>query len=229
MLTVPWLNRGIKWRETSFKTFNTQADFEKVLFPTFAFNDSKGFLQATKWLCQRTSIGNIAEYSPFVHSQGAEWYTHLHLPPTVIGKSFTLFNLLLTYSDGTTAWIRISRGRLRTNVSDEIWSIIRGAEGWLLHSGKCTCWVVAHYNYLKALEKVGVLCPELDHKKSILELVERMKTVDYGEPFNACIKCSEANINSKLQDAIKVGSAFIGVSISESLKCGEQERLRKRL
>lgn len=222
----PWF---IKWRETSFKTFSTQADFEKVLFPTFAFNDSEGFLQATKWLCQRTSVGNIAEYNPFVHSHGTQWYLHLHLPPTVICKSPTFSYLLLTYTDGKTAWVRIARSRLRTKVSNEIWSIIRGEDGWLLHSDKCTCWVVAHYNYLKALEKAGVLCPELDHKKSIMELVERMKTVEYDEPLNACIKCSKANITRNLQEAIHVGSTCKGVSIPESMKCDKQERRRKWL
>ncbi|KAK7729229.1 urea permease [Diaporthe eres] len=131
----------LKWRETSFATFNTQTDFEKVLFPTFAFEDSKGFRLATKWLCQRTSVGNIAEYSPMVHSQGTQ-------------------------------------------------------------CDKCACWVVAHYNYLKALEEAGVLCPELDHKKTIMELVKRMKTVEYEEPLNACMKCSKANITSHLGEAI---------------------------
>lgn len=79
----PWF---LKWRETSFMTFNTQADFEKVLFPTFAFEDPKGFRFATKWLCQNTSVGNIAEYSPLVHSQGTRWYLHLHLPAEVMCK-----------------------------------------------------------------------------------------------------------------------------------------------
>lgn len=72
------------WRESNFATLNTQADFEKVLFPTFAFRDEEGFRDATKWLCQRTSVGNIQEYSPFVHGQGTQWYLHLHLPKDVI-------------------------------------------------------------------------------------------------------------------------------------------------
>lgn len=79
----------LKWREANFPAFNTQVDFEKLLFPTFAFDDSPGFRLATKWLCQNTSIGNISEYSPFVHSQGTEWYLHLRLPAGVMCKSFT--------------------------------------------------------------------------------------------------------------------------------------------
>lgn len=83
----------LKWRETSFATFNTQIDFEKVIFPTFAFGDTKGFQLATKWLCQRTSVGNIAEYSPLVHSQGTQWYLHLHLPARVMGKFSAFFGI----------------------------------------------------------------------------------------------------------------------------------------
>lgn len=83
----------LKWRETSFATFNTQTDFEKVIFPTFAFGDTKGFQLATKWLCQRTSVGNIAEYSPLVHSQGTQWYLHLHLPARVMGKFSAFFGI----------------------------------------------------------------------------------------------------------------------------------------
>ncbi|KAL2279645.1 hypothetical protein FJTKL_13327 [Diaporthe vaccinii] len=181
----------LKWREASFATLNTQTDFEKVLFPTFAFEDSKGFSLATKWLCQRTSVGNIAEYSPLVHSQGTQWKA---------------------------AQIRIARSQLRVQVSDKVWSVIRGHDGWLLHSDKCACWVVAHYNYLKALEKAGVLCPELDHKKTIMELVNLMKTVEYEEPLNACMKCSNANITSHLDEAFRIGSIFKGITIAESLK-----------
>lgn len=85
----------LKWRETSFATFNTQADFEKVIFPTFAFEDSRGFRLATKWLCLRTSVGNIGEYSPLVHSQGTQWYLHLHLPARVMCKFSAFFGIHL--------------------------------------------------------------------------------------------------------------------------------------
>lgn len=91
-MVKPWF---LKWRETSFATFNTQADFEKVIFPTFAFEDSEGFCLATKWLCQRTSVGNIAEYSPLVHSQGTQWYLHLHLPAGVMCKFSAFFGIPL--------------------------------------------------------------------------------------------------------------------------------------
>ncbi|KAG6355781.1 hypothetical protein INS49_003747 [Diaporthe citri] len=128
----------LRWRETSFATFNTQTDFEKVIFPTFAFEDSKGF-------------GSRDEMAV----------------PENQSK------------------IRTMRNQLRVKVSDKIWSVIRGHDGWLLHSDKCACWVVAHYNYLKALEKAGVLCPELDRRKTIMELVELMETVEYEEPLNA--------------------------------------------
>lgn len=77
---------------------------------------------------------------------------------------------------------------------------------------------MAHYNYLKALEEAGVLCPELDHKKTIMELVKRMKTVEYEEPLNACMKCSKANITSHLGEAIGVGSVFQGITIADSLR-----------
>lgn len=87
-----------------------------------------------------------------------------------------------------------------------------------MHSDKCACWVVAHYNYLKALEEAGVLCPELDHKKTIMELVKLMETVEYEEPLNACVKCSNANITSHLDEAIRVGRSFKGISIDESLR-----------
>lgn len=85
-----------------------------------------------------------------------------------------------------------------------------------MHSDKCACWVVAHYNYLKALKKANVLRPELNHKLSILELVECMKTVEYEEPLDACMKCSAANITSNLRKAIHIGSKFDGVPITES-------------
>lgn len=221
----PWF---LKWRETSFMTFNTQADFEKVLFPTFAFEDPKGFRFATKWLCQNTSVGQIAEYSPLVHSQGAQWYLHLHLPPEVMCKFPRFLGLPLTYTDRKVARIRVARSQLRTKVSDQVWSLIRGHDGWLLHSDKCACWVVAHYNYLKALEKARVLCPELDHKLSILELVERMKTVQYEEPLDACMKCSNANIESHLRAAIHIGSKFDGVPMPELPQCDKKKKIREK-
>jgi len=77
----PWF---LEWRETTFATFRTPDDFRKVLFPTFAFLDPKGFCHATKWLCQNTSVGNIEEYSPLVHGQKTQWYLHLHLPKDVM-------------------------------------------------------------------------------------------------------------------------------------------------
>lgn len=83
----------LKWREANFPAFNTQVDFEKLLFPTLAFDDSLGFRLATKWLGQNTSIGNISEYSPFVHSQGTEWYLHLRLPAGVMCKSSTFLKI----------------------------------------------------------------------------------------------------------------------------------------
>lgn len=62
-----------------------------------------------------------------------------------------------------------------------------------------------------------MLCPELDHKKTIMELVERMETVEYEEPLNACVKCSNANITTNLRAAIQVGSAYEGINIPHSL------------
>lgn len=91
LLLKPWF---LKWREINFKAFKTQADFEKVLFPTFAFNDQVGFRRAIKWLCQRTSVGNIAEYSPLVNRQGTSWYLHLHLPPELMCKFFAPFGVV---------------------------------------------------------------------------------------------------------------------------------------
>lgn len=77
---------------------------------------------------------------------------------------------------------------------------------------------MAHYNYLKALQKAGVLCPELDHKKNIMELVKLMEKVEYEEPLNACVKCSNANVTSHLGEAIRVASNFKGITIIESLR-----------
>lgn len=87
---------------------------------------------------------------------------------------------------------------------------------------------MAHYNYLKALKKADVLCPELNHKLSILELVERMKTVKYEEPLDACVKCSNASVTSRLRGAIYIGSKFDGVSIPESPQCEKQTKLREK-
>ncbi|KAL1846477.1 hypothetical protein Daus18300_014247 [Diaporthe australafricana] len=188
----PWYR---VWRRTTFATFNTQADFEKTLFPTFAFKDEEGSRYATKWLCQNTSVGNIAEYSPLVHTQGTQWYLHLHLPREVISR------------------LRVRRSLLRAKVSEEIWSIVRGPRGWLSASGNCCCWVVAQYNYLEALQKAGVLCPELDRKKTIMELVECIKTVEYREPLNPCLKCTNANITQSLQMVIKTASNFDGMNL----------------
>ncbi|KAK2614790.1 hypothetical protein N8I77_001592 [Diaporthe amygdali] len=185
----------LKWRETNFQTFNTQADFEKALFPTFAFDDANGFASATKWLCQKTSVGNIAEYSPFVHSQATQWYLHLHLPKEIISQ------------------IRIARSQLRVRVSQEIWSIIRSSRGWLSNSKRCACWVVAHYKYLEALKNAEVLCPELDRKKSVAELVKCIRAVEYEEPLNACLQCSNANIGQHLSMAIRAGLDFEGLCL----------------
>lgn len=211
----PWF---FKWRKTNFATFNTQAAFEKVLLPTFAFDDEIGFLQATKWLCLRTSVGNINEYSPLVFSQGTTWYLHLHLPKGVMCKFPCSLKLPSPYTDSEAAHIRVERSRHRARVSNQVWSIIRGPGGWLLNSDKCTCWIVAHYNYIESLEEAGVLCPELDHKKTIMELVKRMQTVEYEEPLHACMRCSNANIASHLKSAIQIGSSFPGVSIAKSLE-----------
>lgn len=198
------------WRKTNFATFNTQADFEKVLFPTFAFQDGEGFRYATKWLCKRTSAGNIQEYSPLVHTQGTQWYLHLHLPKSVICESSRPSKLTSLYSDSKTAQIRIARSKLRREISNEIWSIVRGEGGWLSNA-KCDCWVVAHYNYLNALKEAGVLSPELDRKKSIKELVQSMRKVEYKEPLNPCRKCSTAQITCHLKSAIQIAKSFKGL------------------
>lgn len=198
------------WRRTNFATFNTQADFEKVLFPTFAFQDDEGFRFATKWLCQRTSVGNIQEYSPLVHTQGTQWYLHLHLPKSVICECSHTSKLTSLYSDSKTAQIRIARSKLRREISNEIWSIVRGEGGWLSNA-KCDCWVVAHYNYLNALKKAGVLSPELDRKKTIMELVQSMRKVEYKEPLDPCRKCSTAEITCHLKSAIQIAESFKGL------------------
>lgn len=99
----PWYR---VWRRASFATFNTQPDFEKALFSAFAFKDEEGFKSATRWLCQNTSVGNIAEYSPLVHSQGTQWYLHLHLPREVICESlnpFPRFSTRYTYQKSSSA------------------------------------------------------------------------------------------------------------------------------
>lgn len=89
--------------------------------------------------------------------------------------------------------------------------------------------MTAHYNYLKALGEAGVLCPELDHKKPIMELVRRMKTVEYDEPLNACIRCSHANVTRNLEEAIVIGTTCEGVSFPELLEYDEQNELQKKL
>lgn len=136
--------------------------------------------------------------------------------------------LPLTYTDREAARIRVARSQLRTKVSDQVWSLVRGHDGWLLNSDKCACWIVAHYNYLKALKKAVVLRPELNHKLSILELVERMKEVKYEEPLNACMKCSAANITSNLRKAIHIGSQFDGIPIPESPQSDKKKKLREK-
>lgn len=37
-----------------------------------------------------------------------------------------------------------------------------------------------------------------------MELVELMKTAEYEEPLDPCLKCSKANITSHLRSAIRV-------------------------
>lgn len=221
----PWF---FKWRETKFATFKTKEEYEKVLFPTFAFHDSAGFSYATKWLCRNTSVGNIEEYSPQVHSQGTVWYIHLHVPKNIMCECTTLFAIASsTHTHCKIAQIRIARSQLRVKVSEAIWSIVRGLNGWLSEA-KCDCWIVAEYNYLKALEEAGVLCPELDHKKTIVDLVERMGKVEYEEPLDPCIRCSNTNITSHLRSAIQAASFCKEVSIPEPSESGKQKELRSQ-
>jgi hypothetical protein len=82
-LLQPWF---CKWRETSLPTFSKQHDFEFILFPTFAFNDAKGWFHVTEWLCKHTGRGQIEEYSPFRNNAAMDSYRRLHLPKEVIGK-----------------------------------------------------------------------------------------------------------------------------------------------
>lgn len=82
-LLQPWF---YKWRETSFPTFRAQHQFESILFPTFAFNDAKGWFHVTEWLCKHTGRGQIEEWSPFRNKAAMDSYRRLHLPKEVIGK-----------------------------------------------------------------------------------------------------------------------------------------------
>lgn len=83
-LLQPWF---YKRRETNVPTFSQQHDFESVLFPTFAFNDAKGWAHVTEWLCKHTGRGHIEEYSPFRNNAAMDSYRHLHLPKEVIGQN----------------------------------------------------------------------------------------------------------------------------------------------
>lgn len=55
----PWFLKW--WREIQFGAYDTQDDFEKILFPTYALSDKNGWRQATKWLYLNTSAGQISE------------------------------------------------------------------------------------------------------------------------------------------------------------------------
>lgn len=209
-----------EWRSKTSCTYVAQDQFEQILFPTWAFQDEEGWAQTTAWLCRNTSTGQIAEYSPFIHGDQArvsqDYYTHLHLPKSVIGKfpctSRCFCSLLTGYWWGNLAAIRQFRNQLRCRTSDTIWNIVRG-EGGFLSNAVCRCRVVATYNYLSVLEERGILVPELNRKKTVNQIVQGLRDVEYLEPASACIKCCSNTIQKNLAAARDVGSSFDGLTL----------------
>lgn len=79
----PWF---LLWRAAALKKMNTQKEYEKLLYPTFCFDDKEGWVEVTKYLCCHTVVGQIHEYSPLAYESNEPWYQHLHLPTWAISK-----------------------------------------------------------------------------------------------------------------------------------------------
>lgn len=119
------------------------------------------------------------------------------------------------------AAVRRMRNQLRTEVSNQIWDIVRGDNGFLSGAG-CFCRVVATYNYVSSLEKVGILEPELSRKKTVWQVMQLLRRVEYSEPAAACIRCCSKTIQANLKAAQRIGD-FDGMN----LLCAEEKDSRR--